>query len=477
MLLKQQQWRRKAQLSITAAACLLLFVLIHRQHIGHLRRHDHQKSFIGPLGPLKIEHKQNPLANPLQTSCRDLPGATSIFVLLKTSAATAHAALPIHLSTTLRCIPHFALYSDLADTILGHPILDALAPLPASAHTNPDLALHAEQQAWRAQALNASALAAAAGNATRAAALDRWKPLPLLAHALATAPAAADWFLLLDADAAAGLLWRNLLAWVAALDPTQPVYAGAQTWWGDDDAPFARAGAGVLLSRPAVAALAAALESEPDAYVSWPRAGAAADHVLGLALGAVGVELSLAWPVLQGEAPWSLDYGWGVWCRPVVSWGRMDAFWVRKMWEFERVWNAGGFLGEEDGEEPEELREVRPIRHGDIFEHFVAPHVLKVRERRNWDNLSPDVVRYGQDGEALVDKNGCWRACEEREECLQWLWIADGTCRTATVVRLGEKAEEVDMEGVWMTSGWMGSRIERMMEEMRECENEDWTEE
>ncbi|KAF4306125.1 hypothetical protein GTA08_BOTSDO05522 [Botryosphaeria dothidea] len=483
MVLKRPQWRRKAQFFITIAACLVLSLLILRQHI----RHRHHISNLKPQqeAPKKTPrpHKQKkPYYATAQTPCASLPGASSVFVILKTGATEARAKLPAHLATTLRCIPHHAIYSDLADTLPDDaPIHDALASVPSAIKTRePDFHLYHAQRAWQASGLDIAALAANNSRVRADAwALDKWKFLPLVAHAHATAPAAVDWFLVVEADSA--LLWGNLLRWLATLDASERLYLGAQTWLGDDDEPFAHGGSGVLLSRPAVGALAEALAADGDMYSRLTGGSWAGDYVLGVALREVGVGLTGAWPLLQGETPWSLDYSGANWCRPVVSWHHMDEYWVRRMWEFERVWSAGGFEGLEerdgDGDEGgEEERMVKPIRHGDVFEHFVAPHILRVRERKNWDNLSPDLVVVGEDGVVIRDQKGCMRACKDMGDCLQWMWIADGTCRTDSVVRLGEKVEEADGEGVWMTSGWMGERIGWFVEDMGECEGEDWIE-
>lgn len=111
-----------------------------------------------------------------------------------------------------------------------------------------------------------------------------------------------------------------------------------------------------------------------------------------------------------------------------------------------------------------------PLRHHHVFGEFVAPFV-RTAERRNWNNLSPDKVGDGGDIHSAED---CRRRCEETWTCVQWLFVADGTCRTSEAVRLGEAVEETDGEGVWMTSGWVEERVDRMVRRWSGCRRGEW---
>jgi hypothetical protein len=59
-------------------------------------------------------------------SCRDVPGADKVMVLLKTGSSEIYEKLPTHFMTTFKCIPHFQIYSDLAQDFGDHPVFDAI---------------------------------------------------------------------------------------------------------------------------------------------------------------------------------------------------------------------------------------------------------------------------------------------------------------------------------------------------------------
>ncbi|EKG20310.1 hypothetical protein MPH_02428 [Macrophomina phaseolina MS6] len=267
MMIQQPQWHRKAQIVIAAAACLLLCILILRQYIQHATHsipHLNSKetsSRLPPVGQQRPQHK------PSQTTCHDLPGASSVFVVLKTGATESQIKLPVHLATTLRCTPHYAIYSDLDEDIATVPIYDVFAGVPDSLKSaSPDFAFYHLQHSWRRAGLNISAIALASSDMRGAAwTLDKWKFLPLMLRALADAPLSTPWFLFIEADT--GIVWTNTLRWLQRLDARQALYFGGQNWLADDIFPFGHGGTGVVLSRPALVRLAGMLSAEPDVSI------------------------------------------------------------------------------------------------------------------------------------------------------------------------------------------------------------------
>ncbi|KAL1636582.1 hypothetical protein SLS56_001167 [Neofusicoccum ribis] len=450
------QFRRKAQLVITTAATLLLFILILKKHIKHVEHPSPNDRVSG--GSLPEQSSLPSALSPNSTSCRDLPGADSVLVILKTGATEAHAKLPIHFNTTFRCTPHYAIYSDLDEEILGHAVHDTLSAVPASARAaDPDaFSFYDLLHAWHRSGIDLGTLSSSSTFIHDAAwGLDKWKFLPLAQHALAAAPPQTRWIVFAEADTA--LVWSNVLRWLARLDAGRAWYLGGPAWL--DGAAFAHGGSGYVLSRPALEALVAALDAEPERFVEMTAEAWAGDYVLARALEGVGVALTPAWPMLQGETPYTVDYTAEHWCYPVVSWHHMPKEWVAAVWAFEREWLEGG---------------RGPIRHLDVFERFVAG-LVRVSERANWDNLSPDGLSVEEWPEGVKSARECRRVCEEEmEDCVQWLFVVDGTCRTGTAVRLGEAVEEVDGEGVWITSGWVVERIDKFVKDMEGCRRGDW---
>ncbi|KAL1618329.1 hypothetical protein SLS54_007306 [Diplodia seriata] len=490
--LKRSRVRRKAQFLITAAVVLVLSVLILRRLVD--RTNFNTTTTTTTTTGSHNHHHDTPFAAepPSDAPCpTHLPGADDIFIVLKTGATVAHAKVPIHLRTTFRCAPHFALFSDLDDIIDGHLVHDVFGgggvpdAVKAAANDSDDgneydaagaFELYDRLRAWQtarvdiaAKAANDAALRQQAWN------LDKWKFLPLMRAALAHAPRGprTRWFVFIEADTA--LMWSNLLRWLPRFDAAKAWYIGCPSWIAGSA--FAHGGTGIILSRPALSLLVAALDADASLYPRLTSATWAGDYVLAQAMALVGVPLTPAFPIMQGETPWSLDYTKRHWCYPVVSWHHMTPEWVGRVWGFQQgFWGDGGGekgwwgwgRGEGDGE---------VMRHYHVFEEFVAP-VVRAGERVGWDNLSPEVmgseVVVGLGGEA--GKEGCRKACERTENCMQWLWDGrgDGTCKWAKEVRLGKEVEAVDGEDVSMTSGWIVERIDEFVESMNGCMMGDW---
>lgn len=333
--------RRKAQLLLTITASLIILILLFRDHISHSSCH--------PLSPHPLHHP----TLPPQTTCRDLPGAADVFIALKTTATDAQAQLPIHLETTLQCARHFAIYSDLADTLAtpadgdddaagsGIPIHDALDGIPAAVQDSaPEFELYHTLRAWQAVGANVTQLAGGLDGAwlrTQAWGLDKWKALPMLRQSLASAPASVKWFVYMEAST--HLVWSNLLLWLRGFDAERRWYIGAPAYV-EGAGPFANGGAGFIVSRKALEALVVEVEARSEEWVEATRRAWAGDFVVAQALARVGVGLTAAWPILQPEAPATLDYTETHWCYPVVSYHGVAPGWARQMWGFERAWMA-----------------------------------------------------------------------------------------------------------------------------------------
>jgi hypothetical protein len=56
--------------------------------------------------------------------CPQNPIAKEVLTALRTGATEMVEKLPIHLNTTLRCIPNYLIYSDLEEDIEGHHVYD-----------------------------------------------------------------------------------------------------------------------------------------------------------------------------------------------------------------------------------------------------------------------------------------------------------------------------------------------------------------
>lgn len=63
--------------------------------------------------------------------CRSLPGANDTLVIIKTGATEFAHKLPVHIDTTIKCYPHYIIYSDHEERFKGEQIHDSLASLPS----------------------------------------------------------------------------------------------------------------------------------------------------------------------------------------------------------------------------------------------------------------------------------------------------------------------------------------------------------
>lgn len=284
----------------------------------------------------------------LEPFCDLLEGLDDVFVVVKTGANEALEKLPVHLRTTLPCIPHYGIWSDLEDDISGHHISDALDEInPEIVANHPDFEYYRQLREEGTGAFSNEQLTAWAGAQNTAMGrdspgwkLDKWKFLPLVEKAYRQRPE-ARWFVLVECDTF--VIWRNLLAWLSTLDASQPLYLGHEMQTGD--VVFAYGGAGIVMSNAAVQKLVehrAVNKAFYDDYTTHQWAG---DCVLGKALADVGVNLKWSRPTLLGDSVATVDFNstFGSstarpWCYYATSYHHLTPSDVVQYANFERTW-------------------------------------------------------------------------------------------------------------------------------------------
>ena len=107
------------------------------------------------------------------------------------------------------------------------------------------------------------------------------------------------------------------------------------------------------------------------------------------------------------------------------------------------------------------------LRHKDSFRHFILPQLGPDRE--DWDNLS-DTVRSWDS----ASTKHCRQICESQPDCVQFS-LADRTCKTGTIVKLG-RPQRPSIDGQQrIVSGWMMDRVHTFMARMEEsCKGDLW---
>ncbi|RAL04526.1 uncharacterized protein BO80DRAFT_202418 [Aspergillus ibericus CBS 121593] len=401
-----------------------------------------------------LYHHRTPSSPPLQAippDCPSHPDLSDILVILKTGVTESRDKVPIHLTTTLRCIPNHALFSDyiepLSPSISTHDVLASLSP--ALIATHPDFDLYRRVQAHGPTALTPADLNpdinTPIGKPNNPGwKLDKWKFLPMLDEALALKPD-AKWYVFMEADTY--ILWDNLLAWLRRLNPKDAIYLGNQMQIVD--AIFAHGGSGFILSRPAVVK---AVEHRKRSRDGWERAVGehwAGDCMLGILLQDVGIELTWGWPMLQIAPPGEMDYfdlGYErrPWCYPAVSFHHLDGDGIRELDAMERT--LKGKKG--------------PVVYRDVFLNVMRPQLRDVRT--DWDNLV--------EGEAVSVTSfaACRGVCSREALCLQYAYNeTTSECRTSTALAVGHPQPG-------LSAGWMMDRIDAMADSLGECDEISW---
>ncbi|KAF2211328.1 hypothetical protein CERZMDRAFT_68814 [Cercospora zeae-maydis SCOH1-5] len=383
--------------------------------------------------------------------CKSLPGADKVMIILKTGATELYQKLPTHFVTTLKCVPNFVIYSDLNQSYANVQVHDAIAPVSEKIRKeHEDFKLYREIAKWQREGQDMSKLQGGSGWN-----LDKWKFLPMFHEVFETADDKIDWFVMIEADTS--LSWLNLLLWLQKMDPMKPFYLGSQNVIGETV--FAHGGSGIVVSRKAADIMAAARQNAGKEQYdeSWEQETAKAccgDEILARAFLAVEVPLSPAWPLIQGEKISTIDFTQRHWCTPSLTWHHVTPIEVDQYWQFQLDWV------EKHGWQKEYV-------HGDIFDHFVAPHVTV--NRTSWNNLSKDkkfLKDYQQ--KAIESEELCAEACmrEGDGECMQWMWTP-GRCHLGREIRFGESDEREEQH--W-NCGWIQDRIEQLRKKVSGCD-------
>lgn len=390
--------------------------------------------------------------------CRLLPGAHDAVVILKTGSTELQDKLLVHFKTTLRCYPHYLIFSDYAEEYQGERIFDALEDVdPIFKTSHEDFDLYRQLQKGGRSSLNPSDLSGPAsytqdgtsGKPTNPGwRLDKWKFLPMIRETLRKYPS-KEWYIFVETDTY--IFWSTLLSYLAALDSTQKHYIGAQSEIGD--VIFAHGGSGFALSRPALeAAVALYVENKADleAFTASHWAG---DAVLGKALYESGTNLTWAWPMWQGRDIGNMnyshvDYSKRLWCYPTVSYHHVAPPAIESLWHFEQSKIA------QQGEGHSAI-----VRQKDVFAEYILPQVSE--SRPDWDNHADE------DRGVVSSLDACRGICEQETSCLQYVWDQKGNCLITGRPNLGEAT-------TGLQSGWIQERMQRFHDEAASCEGEEW---
>ncbi|KAB8239089.1 uncharacterized protein BDW43DRAFT_260543 [Aspergillus alliaceus] len=457
---------RKVPLLVSPLLALLLFYYLFSPNINvHLpgkgQVHTHSRTTI-----ISGSNNTNP------PECPELPGINDVLVVLKTGATEALQKVPVHFNTTLKCIPHFVLFSDFEEEIAGVQAHDVLRSVDESIKdTSLEFDLYNRLRKFGRAGLTSDDIGDDPSTPSgkpenRGWKLDKWKFLPMINETLRVR-ADAKWYVFMEADTY--VVWPNLLKWLEKFDPSKPYYMGSQVNIGD--LTFAHGGSGYVISQAAMHMVSDHRASRVEEYDRYTAESWAGDCVLGKALHDVGVSLFFSVPLLQGDTPWTFRY-YGPkedhhWCSPAVTYHHMVPDDIREMWRFESSWWA--YVSTHPG--PDICGDMRFDRiyqtekevllHADVFEELAHPAFGELKD--NWDNASTDENNDGVDN--LED---CKARCRKDGKCHQYSY-EPGKCFTSKVARRG-----TGKPGTGITSGWMPERINKKVRKLGTCKKPRW---
>jgi hypothetical protein len=338
--------------------------------------------------------------------CPQNPIAKEVLAALRTGATEMVEKLPIHLNTTLRCIPNYLIYSDLEEDIEGHHVYDIFDEISQDLRDLvPDFDLYHQLKRKGRDGLSldgiahdGSGTAGSLGNPGWK--LDKFKFLPMMDKSLRQMPQ-AKWFVFVELDTY--LVWSNLLGYLSKFDAGIPHYLGKQMFIGD--VLFAHGGSGFALSAPAIRKVVQYWRVHEKELNQYTIAQWAGDMVLGRALKDAQVPLMWAFLHFQGDPVSTLDHNITKanrqpWCYPEITYHHMPEDEIRSLWKFEQEWHR---MRPKDA----------PLRHADVFKEYIYPKLGK--ENLEWGNYSVDPelsknVLKSEEAHSSVE--ACRSACE-----------------------------------------------------------------
>lgn len=425
-------------------------------------------------------------AHSVEPHCNKIAGAENIFVTMRTGATSAQARLPVHYHTTLRCMPHHVVYSDLAETVAGHHVGDALSHLNSTYLTDHEqLKFYRMQQKVRSETPQrpmASLIGEPPPDSVKedgeAWQLDKFKFFPLLEQALQHRPG-AHWFVFLEDDTYP--VWSYLVPLLQnKYDHLQPLYLGSEHIFNQghafQDVSFAQGGAGFVLSNTALRMAAGEYRRHRAAWDELITRIECGDAAVGLLMEEMGIPVTDVGSMLQGQSVGEVEWVDWRWCRPAASFSHLAEPEITVFADFERRWV--GRFGSRKGPANSVSVAHKPLRHRNVFAEMAWP-VVRRGKVAGWDNFSEgrvltestaDIRR--EEIQATQSEDGCERVCERDEQCLQWRYVP-GSCSIGYALKRGEavsttKAKQglkpsADVDGT--TSGWIVERVEGLFEQ------------
>lgn len=413
--------------------------------------------------PLHVSRDQLPQPSPgaptyLQTDYAE--GVEDVYLMVKTGATVLWKRLPVHFLTTFKQVPYFQVYSDMAETISDHHVIDTFENVSEALKLVDDFELYRIQQ----EMINSHSNMLIEDNPgitsnRKGWSLDKYKNLPMLQHAWSVRPD-AKWFVFMDADSY--VMWTPLMNWLSTLNHRHALYMGSSV--GRPPVQFAHGGSVVIISRGAMLRSFGRDSQYFRKYEKKTIKTCCGDLMVAHALYDSGVKIAIGenqypyakWK-FQGEPNWLVYGNKDNWCAPIMSFHHVSMQNIQDIWEFEQDWKKTHHKDEY-------------IRYVDVYHRFMHPYLEAQKDE--WDNRSNDREYSNAEDRpkasrepAFESLETCIEYCEAWDECVGYRFNP-GFCGLSRSVRLGRRRgrygdEKVDESKRWI-SGWMLDRIRDM---------------
>ncbi|KAH9219261.1 hypothetical protein DL95DRAFT_292216 [Leptodontidium sp. 2 PMI_412] len=370
-----------------------------------------------------------------------------LVVTIKTGATEAAEKIPVQLETTLKCVPleNVLWYSDMAQKVGEHQLVDALDAIPASVKDgNSDFDIYRKQQELQDPVKVVSLLKdmkhPKENDKLAAWALDKYKNIHIVEKSWNAKPH-ADWYIHIDADTY--VIWSSLMAWIRKLDPSKKSFLGSMACL--EGLPFAHGGSGILVSRGATESLV--IEHNGTAARWDPRiaGNCCGDAILAEAFKAQNIPVMNSWPSVNGESPSTIPFQSESWCQPLVTLHHVSTGDAERLRSFE----------------DKRRKKSAPVLYSELFADLVWDMIPDSLD--NWDNMS-DGVKVPK----IHSPEDCVQACEKDRHCLQSLFNGDECKLGISKVIFGEKHDLRDDGKVWQST-WNKPRIAAWVAKQKRC--------
>lgn len=256
-----------------------------------------------------------------------------ILLIVKTGASTIWRRMPLHLITTLsdNKIPHAVIYSDLTEKLSnGFEAIDAIQNVTSVIQAFDPDAYNSYLELQSSDHVNTyhehgrlpgDEPPDTQANNTPGWLLDKYKFLPMLAHAQRNFPA-KKWYIYIEDDTYVFL--PTLLSWLSSQSyNTTPTYFGASSGVGNET--FAQGGSGVVFSQALMQAVFSEEKEEVadlEKYGNYTSTACCGDVALGKVLRDYDIyvnEGAYGSVSFRPEPPWKTGFKELIWCSPLFT--------------------------------------------------------------------------------------------------------------------------------------------------------------